>query len=524
MHASPFAPLVELPSADTATWRPNAGEPRLAFRAGRIPADPSRLRGYRLLRFILDLTGFLVAWKIASLLSGLQAMGESSGLFSGSALPAALSPLGSDWVSLPFALCFLGAVCVGAKRMAEGRELPRPSGIPGMIFVAGALTLAAVFVSSRVGGGLSLSLAISFALLTCLALKVSSLLASAAASFIQRGWPRVERVAVVARNGIAADFVEELRSNGSHLAGVIVPPNGRGSVRRRSVRRSGRTVLGDTNQLAAIINRCAIDRLIFLDEGLERRLVLDGLAVARRMGIRAACALTPLAGESHVRLSEYCGLRVLDIRPTAFARPRELIKRLFDIAAGSALLLLLSPFLILLALMVKLSSPGPVLHSGPRVGKGGRYFTLYKFRSMCDESGGRSGVESRNEKNGHLFKIRNDPRVTPVGAFLRRYSLDEFPQLFNVLAGHMSLVGPRPLPAEDLEPDGQSREFRAWARARSEVPPGITGLWEVSGRSSLPFEDMVELDLDYIRRWSLGFDLKILLETPRAVLSGRGAY
>ena len=188
------------------------------------------------------------------------------------------------------------------------------------------------------------------------------------------------------------------------------------------------------------------------------------------------------------------------------------------------MLLLLSPVLILVALMVKLSSPGPVLHSGLRVGKGGRHFALYKFRSMYDESGGRSAVESLNEKNGHLFKIRNDPRVTPVGAFLRRYSLDEFPQLFNVLAGHMSLVGPRPLPAEDLEPDGQSREFRTWARERSEVLPGITGLWQVSGRSSLPFEDMVKLDLDYIRRWSLGFDLKILLETPRAVLSGRGAY
>ena len=121
MHASPFAPLVELPSADTATWRLNGGDPRLAFRAGRIPADPSFLRGYRPLRFILDLTGFLVAWRIAPLLSGLEAMGESSGLFSGSALPAVLSPLGSDWVSLPFALCFLGAVWVGAKRMAEGR-------------------------------------------------------------------------------------------------------------------------------------------------------------------------------------------------------------------------------------------------------------------------------------------------------------------------------------------------------------------------------------------------------------------
>ncbi len=451
MRVSPLTPLVELASADRASWRPSAGGPRLAFRADRLPA--ASLRGYRPLRFVLGVSGILVAWRIAPLIAGVEAIGESSSLVYG------------------------------------------------------------------IGGGLPLSLAISFTLLAYLALTVSHLLASAIGSILERGWPRVERVAVVARNGMTAGFAEEFGSNGGRLAGVIVPPDGRSSVGR-----FGRTVLGDTNQLAAIINRCAIDRLIFYDEGLERSLVHDGLAVARRMGIRAAFALTPLAGESQVQVSECCGRRVLEIRPDTFACPREVVKRIFDIAAGSALLLLLSPLLILLALMVKLSSPGPVLHSGPRVGKGGRYFTLYKFRSMHDESGGRSAVESQNEKNGHLFKIRNDPRVTPVGAFLRRYSMDELPQLFNVLAGHMSLVGPRPLPAEDLEPDGQSREFRTWARERSEVLPGITGLWQVRGRSSLPFEDMVELDLDYIRRWSLGFDLKILLETPRAVLSGRGAY
>jgi len=480
---------VELPPADAATWQPRARqdgparEPRLASRATRRPVEASCPRGYRPLRFMLGVAGLLVAWKIAPLIAAVEVIGEGSSLSPGA------------------------------------------------------------------GSSLPLSVAISFTLLAYGALTASRLLASTAGSILQRGWPRVERVAVVARTGVAPDIAEELGSSGGHFAGVIVPPNSRGSVgscrgqlglarsssrRRNSVRVSGRTVLedtglgdtvlGDTDQLAAIINRCGIDRLIFMDEGLAPSLVHDGLAVARRMGIRAAFALAPLTGESHVQLREYCGRRVLEIRPSAFSRPRDVIKRILDIAAGSALLLLLSPFLIVLALIVKLSSPGPVLHSGLRVGKGGRYFTLYKFRSMYDESGGRSAVESRNEKKGHLFKIRNDPRITPVGAFLRRYSLDEFPQLLNVLAGHMSLVGPRPLPAEDLEPDGQSREFRTWARERSDVLPGITGLWQVSGRSSLPFEDMVELDLEYIQRWSLALDLKVLFETPRAVLSGRGAY
>ena len=128
------------------------------------------------------------------------------------------------------------------------------------------------------------------------------------------------------------------------------------------------------------------------------------------------------------------------------------------------------------------------------------------------------------KKEGHIFKIKNDPRVTPVGRFLRRYSLDELPQIINVLRGEMSLVGPRPLPAEDMEPDGQSAQFLAWSEDRSRVLPGITGLWQVRGRSDVAFDRMMELDTEYIQKWSLILDFKILLETPLAVISARGAY
>jgi lipopolysaccharide/colanic/teichoic acid biosynthesis glycosyltransferase len=136
----------------------------------------------------------------------------------------------------------------------------------------------------------------------------------------------------------------------------------------------------------------------------------------------------------------------------------------------------------------------------------------------------REDLRVRNERTGHIFKMRNDPRVTPLGRFMRRFSLDELPQLYNVLVGEMSLVGPRPLPAEDMDPDGLSREHAAWAEQRVRVRPGITGIWQIRGRSDLSFEQMVEFDMEYIHNWSLGLDLQLLLETPLAVFSGRGAY
>jgi lipopolysaccharide/colanic/teichoic acid biosynthesis glycosyltransferase len=182
-------------------------------------------------------------------------------------------------------------------------------------------------------------------------------------------------------------------------------------------------------------------------------------------------------------------------------------------------LLLLSPFLILIALAIRLDSPGPVVFTQRRVGEAGRPFAMYKFRSMClgaEEQ--QAEIRGLNQATGPLFKIRADPRLTRVGRLLRRSSLDELPQFINVLRGEMSIVGPRPgLPPEVAQ-------YEVWQRQRLEVPPGITGLWQVSGRSDLSFDEMCLLDVYYIENWSLGLDLTIMLRTIPRMLFADGAY
>ncbi|OAH09606.1 sugar transferase [Streptomyces jeddahensis] len=194
------------------------------------------------------------------------------------------------------------------------------------------------------------------------------------------------------------------------------------------------------------------------------------------------------------------------------------IKRLVDIVGSLALLLLAAPLSCVICLAVATTSPGGVLFRQTRAGLDGRPFTMLKFRTMhAGAETERSELTARNETNGHLFKLRDDPRVTRVGRLLRRLSLDELPQLVNVLRGEMSLVGPRPLPLADSGYTGR-------ARARLSVPPGLTGLWQISGRSALPWEEMVRLDLHYVEHRSIGMDLAILVRTVPAVLTARGAH
>jgi exopolysaccharide biosynthesis polyprenyl glycosylphosphotransferase len=210
---------------------------------------------------------------------------------------------------------------------------------------------------------------------------------------------------------------------------------------------------------------------------------------------------------------------LFDIVPPTIQGVDWLVKRAFDIVTSVVLLTLLSPLLLLSVLTIRLTSPGPIIFRDERVGLGERTFAMLKLRSMVTNAAqAQAELEDQNEADGALFKIRNDPRITPVGRVLRRFSIDELPQLVNVLKGEMSLVGPRPLPMRDyqlLEP---------WHRRRYSVLPGITGLWQVSGRSNLGFDTLVRLDFFYLESWSIWMDIAIIARTPLAILRGRGAY
>jgi exopolysaccharide biosynthesis polyprenyl glycosylphosphotransferase len=248
--------------------------------------------------------------------------------------------------------------------------------------------------------------------------------------------------------------------------------------------------------------------------------LLVALEACREHGIRLR--VVPTAAGVLAHHADYVpGLAVplFDIVPPTIEGVDWILKRSFDIVISGLLLLVLSPILLLSILAIRLTSPGPILFRDERVGLGERTFPMLKLRSMVSNAAqAQAELEEMNEADGALFKIRNDPRITPVGRVLRRFSIDELPQLLNVLRGEMSLVGPRPLPMRDY------RLLEPWHRRRYSVLPGITGLWQVSGRSNLGFDTLVRLDFYYLESWSIWMDIAIIARTPLAVLRGRGAY
>jgi exopolysaccharide biosynthesis polyprenyl glycosylphosphotransferase len=293
-----------------------------------------------------------------------------------------------------------------------------------------------------------------------------------------------------------------------------------GFVSPRALPANGLRSLGTLRDLDGVLAAERVEEVIIADPDFPQAEAVELVDRCHRRGVRVRIA--PSTMEILIHRAEFVpgeSVPLFELKPPVFEGIDFALKRTFDVVGATVLLVLLSPLLAAIWVAVRATSRGPALFRSVRQGIGERPFDCLKFRTMYANAEHRQAdLEGLNEATGALFKIRDDPRTTPVGRFLRRFSLDELPQLVNVLRGEMSLVGPRPLPERDYE------RLEEWHRKRYLVLPGITGLWQVSGRAELDFDDLVRLDFIYLERWSLALDLTILLKTLPAVLSRRGAY
>ena len=275
--------------------------------------------------------------------------------------------------------------------------------------------------------------------------------------------------------------------------------------------------LGD---LAGMLRNHVVDEVFFAVDASQLGGLEEIFLLCDEEGVRTRVATHFFPHvNSRVYFDRFGDTPLLTFTTTPHDEVRLFFKRAFDVLASAISLAIVALPMLLIAVVIRLTSPGPAIFSQTRCGLNGRRFRLYKFRSMVNGAHGRRAeVEHLNEKDGPAFKIRNDPRVTPIGRLLRRYSIDEWPQFWNVLKGDMSFVGPRPPVPEEVE------RYATWQRRRLRMRPGLTCLWAVRGRDSLDFDTWMKMDLEYIDNWSLWLDLKILLQSIPLVLAGRGAH
>jgi exopolysaccharide biosynthesis polyprenyl glycosylphosphotransferase len=309
---------------------------------------------------------------------------------------------------------------------------------------------------------------------------------------------RLRRSLEAARGGLGYEFV-----------GVVAPEPV-----------PGFRLLGARADLPTVLDTVKPDEVVLTEADFDERTVLEVVEQAHRQGIKVR--LAPDTTDLLVQRGEYVpgqGAPLFELRPPVLTGWDWVVKRGFDLVVSGLVVMIGLPLWALIALAIKLDSRGSVFFVDRRIGVGEQDFGMLKFRTMvADAPALQADLEPENEAEGALFKIRDDPRVTRVGRFLRRFSLDEIPQVVNVFKGEMSLVGPRPLPLRDY------RLLDDWHRRRYGVLPGMTGLWQISGRSGLSFDELVRLDFTYIENWSIWLDISIIAKTIPAVVSRRGAY
>jgi len=272
------------------------------------------------------------------------------------------------------------------------------------------------------------------------------------------------------------------------------------------------------SELAAILRRQVVDEIVFAVGSQSLAELEDIFLLCDEEGVRTRVAVDFFPHvHSTVSLDRFSGTPLLTFTAAPYDEIRLWIKRAIDIAIAAAGLVVLSPFMLVVAVLIRLTSPGPAIFKQVRCGLNGRRFVFYKFRSMCQNAEAMKPALAHLNTRETAFKIPDDPRLTPLGRYLRKFSIDEWPQLWNVLRGDMSLVGPRPAVPSEVE------HYQRWQRRRLRMRPGLTCIWAVSGRDTVDFETWMKMDMQYIDNWSLALDWKILLRTIPRVLTGRGA-
>jgi exopolysaccharide biosynthesis polyprenyl glycosylphosphotransferase len=417
------------------------------------------------------------------------------------------------WTVIPlwiFLLLFERAYFSLERKRAGEVIVPTVKGVfEGLLVILAVLFFAKIFAKSRlffiIFGGINVALLLLFRWLI---------------SFVQghifRNPPFYHNVLVVGTGKHAVDldtFFEIHEQWGVKIKGFLNAGDRKASVEKDRI-------IGSFADLSKLLRSLPIDWVIFALPAKQNELILEGIKVCKELGVVASCPLSdyfPSAG-TNLSLDVYGGIPILSFRTTSVRKWELLIKGILDRLCSFIAIVVLAPFLAFIALLIKLTSKGPVFFKQTRCGINGRKFVFYKFRTMiADAEQRKKGLEHKNPKK-IVFKIADDPRVTKVGRFLRKTSIDELPQLFNVLRGDMSFVGPRPPVPEEVV------KYEDWQRRRLSMKPGLTCLWQVTGRAEVDFDEWMKLDLEYIDAWSLALDVKILLRTIPAVISARGAY
>jgi exopolysaccharide biosynthesis polyprenyl glycosylphosphotransferase len=505
--------MLDVRSDETVRRIPQQRGRRASWSAAPLRGEGTEARRTWRARYVRRVVALdVVAALVASFVAQVIEVGAGTG-----SLASAGSPL---WTVVLLPALWAGAML--AARAYEQRFLWIGAEEFRRVFFAAALLLATL---GTISWAFRLEVARGFvivALPLAMVLTLAQRLAQRAWVHRKRAQGKFQQTAIVVghRGGVAAlrEQFERQAKHGYRVIGYCVPQRRDDS----AVSFDGLPVLGSLEDVVDVVRRYEVDTVAVLPSP-----ELDGAAL-RRLGwdlehTEAELLLAPAVSEvagPRVRIRPVAGLPLMHVERPEFKGHRRLVKSVFDRSAALFGILLIAPILIGLALAVKLTSRGPVFYKHERIGLGGEKFHVYKFRSMVPDADKIVDVlfEQQNEGNTVQFKMKRDPRVTRVGAVMRRYSLDELPQLFNVLDGSMSLVGPRPHVTREVEQYGFDM------RRRLLVKPGITGLWQVSGRSDLSWDDSVRIDVRYVENWTLTFDLMILWKTFGAVLRGSGAY